>query len=162
MANIDRPSESDQTRIDYWGELVRYMKRRASLITFNEPSSKHPHQLRAIADTFGSGKFILVALANMRPLRIGVGVEISGPKEYYVALEKYNSKIQSEIGCERGNKQKFEWKPETKVRDIWLYWDADFSERQQWPEQHEWLGEKLEAFQRVLKPRISELLCASF
>ncbi len=154
--STDRLSESDQTRMDYWDELVRYMRQRNSLIMFNESNSNRPHQLRAKADTFGSGKFILVALANVgRVSRIGVGVEISDPKEYYFALEKDKSKIQSEIGCE------LVWKPKTKVRDIWLYWHTDFRERQQWPEQHKWLGEKLEAFQRVLKPRISELLRAS-
>ncbi len=131
------------------------MRRRSSLIMFNDPGFKRPHQLRAKADTFGSGKFILVALANVsRVSRIGVGVEISAT-EYYVALERDKFRIQSEIGYD------LLWKPKTKVRDIWLYWDADFRERQQWPEQHEWLGDKLEAFQRVLKPRISELLRAS-
>jgi hypothetical protein len=159
VARADRLSELDQTRVDYWRELVRYMGRRKSLIMFNEPSSKH--QLRAKAETFGSGKFILVALANVMPSRIGVGVELSGTKDYYAALETDNSRIQKEIGCEHGNRQKFHWNPETKVRDIWLYWDTDFRERQQWSEQHEWLGDKLEAFQRVLEPRITELLRAS-
>ena len=81
-------------------------------------------------------------------------MEISVPK-YYLALDRDKTKIESEIGYS------LLWKPETKVRDIWLYWDADFRERQQWSEQHEWLGDKLEAFQKVLKPRISELFRAS-
>ena len=48
----------------------------------------------------------------------------------------------------------FEWNPETKVNDIWLYRQADFFKRQQWQEQHEWLCDKLEAFQRVMRPRM--------
>ena len=96
---VDRLDELRQTRLDYWSELVRRMKRRGNLITFGEPTPGH--QLRARADSFGSGKFTLVALANVRPeLRIGVGVEISGPKEYYANLEKDTSRIEREIGCE--------------------------------------------------------------
>jgi hypothetical protein len=133
------------------------MGRRGGLITFGEVSPGH--QLRAKADTFGSGRFILAALANVRPeSRIGVGVEISGPEEHYAALERDRSIIEREIGCERGAGERFEWNPETKVRDVWLYRGADFFDRQRWPEQHEWLREKLEAFRRALKPRIAELL----
>jgi hypothetical protein len=132
------------------------MRRRGSLIAFSEPDSKH--QLRARAKTLDSGKVILVALANVRPeLRIGVGVEISGPKEYYDAFEKDKANIRSELNGE----QELLWEPKTKVRDIWLYRSADFFERKLWPEQHEWLRHYLEAFQRTLKPRIRELLGAS-
>jgi hypothetical protein len=153
----DRLDELKQTRLDYWGELVKRMRRSGSLIRFNEPSPRH--QLRAKADTFGSGKFILVALANVRPeSRIGVGVEISGPEEYYTALAQDSFNIEREIGFEHSAVECFEWNLETKVRDVWLYRGADFFERQYWPEQHEWLREKLEAFRRALKPRIAGLL----
>ena len=153
----DRLDELRQTRLDYWSAFVNHMKRRSSLITFGEPGGGH--QLRAKAGTFGSGKFVLVTLANVRPeSRIGVGVEISGPEEYYAALERDRSIIECEIGCERGAGERFEWNPETKVRDVWLYRGADFFERHQWLEQHEWLREKLEAFRGALKPRIAGLL----
>jgi Domain of unknown function (DUF4268) len=133
------------------------VERSSSPTTFGEPSPAH--QLRASAATFGSGKFVLVALANVRPeLRIGVGVEISGPEEYYTALENYAARIEREIGCERAAGQWFEWNAETKVRDVWLYRRADFFERRQWSRQHEWLCEKLESFRRVLKPRVEWLL----
>jgi hypothetical protein len=56
-------------------------------------------------------------------------VEISGPKEYYAALENDKSKIQAEIDNECGEKQNLLWNPETKVRDIWLYRHVDFFER---------------------------------
>jgi hypothetical protein len=144
----DRLTELEQTRLDYWTALVGRM---GDAITFGAPGPGH--QLRAGADTFGSGKFVLIALANVRPeLRIGVGVEISGPEDYYAALEKDASDIEREIGC------KLEWNRETEVRDIWLYRRADFFDRSLWREQHEWLREKLEAFRRVLNPRIAELL----
>ncbi len=117
------------------------------------------HQLRSRADTFGSGEFVLIALANVRPeSRIGVGLEISGPEEYYAALERDRFTIERELGCERGAGERFDWNPETKVRDVWLYRGADFFDRRRWPEQHEWLGVKLETFRKVLKPRIAKLL----
>ena len=156
LVRTDRLNELAQTRLDYWTELVSYMRRHSS-INFNEPSSKH--QLRAKAETFGSGNFILVALATVRPeLRIGVGLEISGPKDYYTVLEADKFRIQNAIGFERSNKQEFLWNPETKVKDIWLYWYVDFFKRQHWPEQHKWLCYKLEAFRKVLTPRIKELI----
>lgn len=148
----DRLTELEQTRLDYWNALVGSM---GGTITF---AALGPgHQLRARADTLGNGEFVLVALANVRPeSRIGVGVEISGPEEYYAALEREGAIIEREIG--RGAGGRFEWNPETKVRDVWLYRSADFFERPRWPEQHEWLREKLEAFRRAFKPRIGELL----
>jgi hypothetical protein len=156
----DRLTDLSQTRLDYWNALVEYMRQRNSSIRFNEPNSKH--QLRAQADIFGSGEFILVALAIVRPeLRIGVGLEISAPKEYYVALADDEYRIQSEIDNECGEKQKLQWNPETKVRDIWLYRHVDFFERRRWQEQHEWLYERLEAFRKVLKPRVVKMLRAT-
>lgn len=154
---IERRDELAQTRLDYWNGLTRHMRQRNSPVVFNAPRSSH--QLRAKAETLGSGDFILVALATIKPLRIGVGLEISVP-EYYAALEKDESKIRSELGRVCGEK-KLDWNPETKVRDIWLYRSVNFFERPQWPEQHQWLCEKLEAFRKVLKPRIDMLLRAS-
>src|SRR5215204_6660561 len=146
----DRLTELEQTRLDYWNVLVGRM---GGTITFGVRGPGH--QLRARAETLGSGEFVLVALASVRPeSRIGVGVEISGTEEYYAALERDRSIIEREIGRSAG--ERFEWNPETKVRDIWLYRGADFYERQRWPEQHVWLCEKLEAFRRAFKPRIGE------
>jgi hypothetical protein len=159
LVRTDRLNELEQTRLDYWNELVKHMRRHSSLIVFNKPKLKKNHQLRAKAETLGSGKIILVAQAIVSPESlIGVGIEISGSKEYYAALEKDKFKIQSEIGFERDMRQEFQWHPETKVRDIWLYQHIDFLEHQQWPEQHEWLCEKLMAFRTVLSPRIKELI----
>jgi hypothetical protein len=153
----DRLNELAQTRSDYWRELVKLMRRSSSAITFGEASLGH--QLRAKADALDSGKFVLVALANVRPeSRIGVGVEILGSEGYYAALERDISSIQRDIGCERGAGERFEWNPKTHVRDVWLYRRVDIFERQRWQEQHEWLREKLEAFRAVLQPKIAELL----
>src|SRR5215208_6805162 len=125
LMRADRLDELAQTRMNYWGGLVKYMRRSGSAIAFGDPGTGH--QLRARADTFGSGKFVLVALANVRPeTRIGVGVEISGPEEYYAALERDRSTIEREVGCERSAGERFEWNPETRVRDVWLYRGADF------------------------------------
>src|SRR5205085_7513529 len=157
LVRTDRLNELAQTRLDYWTELVSYMRRHSS-INFNEPSSKH--QLRAKAETFGSGNFILVALATVRPSLVGVGVEISGPKYYYTSLEADKFTIQSEISLKPDNKQEFVWKPETKVRDIWLYWHVDFFQRHHWHDQHKWLCNKLETFRKVLRPRIKELIAS--
>ncbi|MDX6712614.1 MAG: hypothetical protein QOH96_3630 [Blastocatellia bacterium] len=157
MTSADRPNELDKTRLDYWTGLVSYMKQRNSPVIFHAPISKH--QLRARAEVLGSGDFILVALATVRHgVRIGVGVEITNSKGYYPELEKDRSKIQNEIGYEPGEKQMFEWNPESKVNDIWLYWEADFLKRQQWLTQHEWLCDRLESFRTVMRPRIAELL----
>jgi hypothetical protein len=153
----DRLSELEQTRLDYWREFVGHMKRSDIDITFGAPGPGH--QLRAKADTLGGGEFVLIALANVRPEpRIGVGVEISGPEEYYAALERDRSIIEREIGFELGAGERSGWNPETKVRDVWLYRGADFFDRKRWQEQHEWLGAKLETIRKVLKPRIVELL----
>ena len=153
----DRLTNLEQTRLAYWNGLVAYMRSRNSSIMFNEPNPTH--QLRARADTFGSGEFILVALAVVKPESlIGVGLEISAPKEYYIALANDKSLIQSEIDNECGEQQRCQWNPETKVRDIWLYRHVDFLERRRWQEQHQWFYERLEACRKVLQPRVIKML----
>ena len=154
MTWLGRPNELARTRLEYWTELVSLMRRRNSLIVFNGPSSSH--QLRATADALGSGDFTLIALATVRPARIGVGVETIASKGYFSELVKDRDGIEKEIGYEPVRKQVFEWNPETKVNDIWLYWQVDFFERRKWPEQHEWLRAKLETFRKTLRPRVSE------
>jgi hypothetical protein len=51
-------------------------------------------------------------------------------------IEKDKSGIQREIDYGRDDKQDLILNPETKARDRWLYWHADFFKRQQGPEQH--------------------------
>lgn len=154
---LNRNSELAQLRLNYWTALVKYIRRHNSPISFNTPSSAH--QLRASGETLGNGDFTLIALATVRPdVRVGVGVEIKNSNDYYAVLETDRFNIQNEIGYIPDEKQMFEWNPETKVNDIWLYWQTDFFDRKNWPEQHEWLFDRLEAFRRVMRPRIANLL----
>ena len=52
-----------------------------------------------------------------------------------------------------------EWRemPGKKQSNVVLRRSADPTRREEWPEQHAWLRDKLEAFHRVFGPRIKEL-----
>jgi hypothetical protein len=52
-----------------------------------------------------------------------------------------------------------EWRelPGKKESHVVLRRSADPTRREDWPEQHDWLRDKLEAFHRVFGPRIKEL-----
>lgn len=81
-------------------------------------------------------------------------MEIAVSAGYYSELVKDRDRIEREIGCEPNREQIFEWNSETKVNDIRLYWQVGFFERRDWPEQHEWLCNKPEAFQHVIRLRL--------
>jgi hypothetical protein len=155
----NRLNELARTRLDFWTELATYMSGCRSPVKLNNPGPGH--QLRASASALGNSDFALVAEATRRfDPHIAAGVEISGPGEYYRALEKDKAAIEKEIGLEPDSGQKFIWIPGrgTKVSDIWLYRHVDFFERRMWPEHHRWLCDKLEAFREVLGPRIAALV----
>lgn len=74
-------------------------------------------------------------------------------KDRFAALEQRKAEIERAIGCE------LTWhNPEgQKACRIYTRRDADFRDESQWPEQHQWLREKLELFQRVLGPIVQDL-----
>jgi hypothetical protein len=85
-----------------------------------------------------------------------VGVNCSGPnaKGHFALLQKDKEAIEHAIGCT------LEWEelPNRQTASIRLSKrDVDPINRDNWPSQHEWMAENLEAMYKEFAPRIKEL-----
>jgi hypothetical protein len=104
----------------------------------------------------GRGNFHLAAFTNTQDKRIGVSLELVGPdaKAHFHLLLREKEVIEAEFG------EGVEWKenPNKKTSRIILrHFKVDPTDRSKWPEQHEWITQKLEQFHRTLAPRIKKL-----
>ena len=77
----------------------------------------------------------------------------SDSKAYYHLLLQEQAKIEAELGFE------LEWdeKPEGKESHITIRHHTDTTNRDNWPALHAWTLEKMDAFDRVFRPRIKTL-----
>jgi hypothetical protein len=74
-------------------------------------------------------------------------------KEIFTKLEARKAEIETAIGLP------LTWSCPTDARVCRIYTrkDADFRNQKLWPEQHTWLLEALERFNRVFRPLVKEL-----
>jgi hypothetical protein len=74
-------------------------------------------------------------------------------KDDFAALERKRQEIDQAIGLP------VTWHnpPENKHCKIYVRQDSDFRNETLWPEQHQWLKEKLELFKRVFLPYVLTL-----
>ena len=150
----------DETRLEYWTELKKYLQRHNSSIELQGPVTEH--RMNTVANTLGRKGFTLIAFANSRDVRIGVGVYIEreDADDAFVRLEQRKATIERALKWDRSSNQALWWVrgKNAKARRIVLRWHGvDFFERGDWPKQHRWLMEKLEEFRGVFKPIIASL-----
>lgn len=104
----------------------------------------------------GAQDFNLVATVNNRDHFIAVAFVMSGPdsKRHFHLLHQYKAQIENEIGSP------LEWQElqdKTESRILLRRFGVDPENRRQWQEQHDWLAEKLERFQRAFSLRVEAL-----
>ena len=122
---------------------------------------------RAISSDFRPGPWVHASFAVGRAgfhlsasfvrtrREIGVWLVLQGPlaKPHFHLLAGDRAEIESELGAE------LEWRelPGKKESHVVLRRSADPTRREDWPEQHAWLRDKLEMFHRVFGTRIKGL-----
>ena len=136
--------------LEYWSALrTRLIEGHSPL----KPHKPHPHHWTNYA--IGRAGFQLTASFVRTRREIGVWLLLGGPlaKPHFHLLAGDRAAIESELGTE------LEWRelPGKKESHVVLRRSADPTRREEWPEQHAWLRDKLEAFHRVFGPRIKEL-----
>lgn len=144
-------SETKQLQLEYWTEFRNFLLQHKSFVKTGKPQ---PHHWMNFA--IGRVNFSLVAFANTRERRIGVGLVLSGSvsKSHFHLLEREKSAIESEIGMA------LDWRenPGKIESHIYLHQrNMDPTIKNYWPEQHQWLCENLEAFKKVFAPRVKML-----
>jgi len=144
-------SEVKQLQLEFWQGLRDLLVERGSVVKPRQPRAQHWMNFAV-----GRSGFRLTAYANTREKRIGLQMVIhKGPtKLYFRQLHKEKAAIEMELD------ESVEWRelPDKKQSDITLdNPNLDPNRRSQWPQQHLWLAEQMEAFYRVFNPRIRAL-----
>ncbi len=142
-------SEDQRLQLEYWTEFANFLKQNSWL---NPPKPLPQHWM---AFEIGSKNFMLSATIHLLDKGMGVNLTISGPEalEHFHLLQQDIDKIEESIGSE------LDWKerPGRKESHIISYQEADPADRKDWPNQHDWLREELEAFHDAFASRIAEL-----
>lgn len=104
--------------------------------------------LVAVASTYNS-----IEKNNAGEIRAEFYLDGANAKDYFCMLESRKAEIESELG------ENLTWynNPNARSCRIFLRLDADITDRQDWPRQHAWLFDRLEALQRVFSPRLKNL-----
>jgi len=139
----------NELQLEYWQALRKHLESSGSFIRPGTPRSQNWMNFDV-----GHWRLRMTAFNNMRDGGIGVQLVIrEGDAEVsYNTLYQQRGEIGSEIG------DALEWRelPEHKQGQVMLRrYNADPTNRAQWPEQHDWFRDKLEAFDRAFRPRIT-------
>ena len=139
----------NELQLEYWKALRQHLETNGSFIRPGTPRSQNWMNFDV-----GHWRLRMTAFNNMREGGIGVQLVIrEGDAEVsYQTLYQQRGEIGTEIG------DALEWRelPEHKQGQVMLRrYNADPTNRSQWSEQHGWFQEKLEAFDRAFRPRIS-------
>lgn len=145
-------TESQKLHLEYWTKFGESLKRRSSSIVMKKPALLYSINFFP----FGRSRVKLSAYAHERDKWIGVGLVLYGSdaKPHFHLLHQQKEDIEKEIGAS------LEWKERPKGKESYIYLrrnNKDPNNRQDWPNQHEWLCEKLEIFHKVFASRIERL-----
>lgn len=138
-------------QLEYWQAFANRLSQTGSIIRARKPRPRHWMNFAV-----GRSGFRLGTFANTRDKRIGVQLIIhKGDIEaYYHLLFEDKDEIERELGTP------LQWRelPHRKQSHITLHnRQLDPNNRTNWPQQHAWLQENLEAFYNVFSPRIKTL-----
>ncbi len=139
----------NELQLEYWQALRKHLESSGSFIRPGTPRSQNWMNFDV-----GHWRLRMTAFNNMRDGGIGVQLVIrEGDAEV-----SYNTLYQQrgDIGAEIGDALEWRELPEHKQGQVMLRrYNADPTDRSQWPEQHDWFKDKLEAFDRAFRPRIT-------
>lgn len=144
-------TETKLLQQEYWLALREFLAERKSSL---KPQKAHPQHWMTVS--IGRSYFNMAALVNTPENRIGVEVYMTGPlgKKHFKRLEAQRAETEKEIG------QKLDWRelPQKDAsRILLLREDTNIKDKAAWPEQHQWLADALERFDKVFRPRIQAL-----
>jgi len=153
---IGELSETRQTYLAFWTAYKEYMEEN-SHIRCQKPCAQN-----WMGHAIGRSGFWLSSVASMwdsetkssTPLiRMEMVIDHLEAKAFFAKLEEQRKEIEEEIG------ESLTWHNPSKAKMCRIYTrkPADIMNRDDWPQQHAWLQEKLELFHRVFSPRIKTL-----
>ena len=141
-----RPSEI--RRINYWTDFRNYLLENKSPLRSQKPKANPSYD-------FGIGTSLAHISARLIAKQNIIGVELlikKNVKAIYAELLKQKEKIESRIG------EALEWeeKPEQERSRIVLYKTVEIDNKNKWPDQFQWLQQRLEKFDSAFRPIFQE------
>lgn len=137
--------------LEYWLAFNGNLIQRKSMIIGQKPTAAN-----WMSFPMAGPNFNLVATVNNRDHFIAVALVLTGPdaKAHFHLLQHSKTSIETEIGAA------LEWqelpeRPESRV--LLRRFGVEPENRKQWHEQHDWLVDKLERFQRAFALRVETL-----
>ncbi len=149
-------SKAQQVQLEFWTAFKNFLQHRNSSLHIGTPQPQNWQDF-----VIGRDNFALQAFVNTVEKRISVALNITGPcaKQHYFLLARERASIESEIGL------MLDWaeNPGKIASNVYLH-ERTMNPlvKEQWPEQHLWLYEKLEAFKEVFAPRIKRLNASDY
>jgi hypothetical protein len=150
-------SEHNQLQLKFWTEFKQYLENKGSFVGCQKPSPQHwlNHalgrsglRLASIVSTWNSE-------TNSKGPEIRAELIMDGAtaKQDFAELEKQKSEIEKALGFP------LRWhNPEGKhMCRLAVRQDADFLNASLWPQQFEWLRQKLETMHKVFAPIVKTL-----
>lgn len=137
--------------LEYWLAFNGHLLHRKSIVIGQKPTASN-----WMSFPMGGQSFGLIATVNPRDHFIAVGLVLSGAeaKNNFQLLQHSKVSIENEIGAP------LEWqelpeKPESRI--LLRRYGVDPDNRSLWDDQHSWLAEKLEKFQKAFVLRVEAL-----
>lgn len=137
--------------LEYWLAFNGNLIHRKSAVIGQKPTAAN-----WMSFPFASPQFSLVATVNPRDHFVAVALVLTGPeaKSHFQLLQHSKVAIENEIGAT------LEWQElpdKAESRVLLRRFGMDPDNRAQWQEQHDWLADKLERFQRAFVLRVEAL-----
>ena len=134
---------------EFWSALKKRLEEQRSPVR----SVKPPPQ-SWVRFSIGRSKFSLGAALQSRENWISVHLSMTGPnaKAHFRLLERQREEIEAELGD-------LEWRalPGKKQQIRLLRENTDPMQQEDWPNQLDWMVEKLEGFNKTFRPRLKSL-----
>lgn len=136
---------------EYWAALRGLLIERKSLVKPQKPLPQH-----WTGFAVGRSHFNLTATVNTQKqfIQVYLGCYGTSGKPHFRLLEQEKEAIEQEIG------HALDWEELSNRKESRIALrkeGADPRNRNDWPAQHQWMAEKLEAFHKVFSPRVKEL-----
>lgn len=151
------PGPTEQTNMDFWSGVATVLNEKASNV---RPTNPRRDALALYA--IGRAKFQLKASFSKLKGHVAVALTIQGEdaRAFGTLLAQQKQKIHDELGYE------IEWTlPDGQQKSTILtshYRDVQPENREQWPELHLWIAERLGDFHQVFRERIESLDARDF
>ena len=145
-------TEMRKLQLEYWTEFHNALVVSKGIV---KPHRPRPQQWMNFA--LGSSKVHLNATINTQKAWIRASIICKGSSEmakaYFSLLKKDEKTIESELASPLN----WEELPNRKECRISIRNDVDPTKRQDWPNQHLWLAEKLEILYKIFSPRVKKI-----